>query len=257
MQLFFDKVRIILASLGFLIVMFKKILLSLAIVSTQLLASNDAIIKNLAPFFGKINAKDISKTNFNGVHEVLLRSPIRAILVSSDGRYIIQGDVIDLTTRTPMATSNQVKQLKKALIGEIKEQDKIIFTANHEKYAVHVFTDVDCPFCRKLHAEMQKMNKLGITVKYLASPLVSLHPSAQGKMEKIWCAKDRVKAMDAYKKNKTVPHSKVCKNPVAAQLAIAEQLGVNGTPAIFLPDGTHIPGYISAQALLKRLERIQ
>jgi thiol:disulfide interchange protein DsbC len=30
------------------------------------------------------------------------------------------------------------------------------------------------------------MNELGITVKYLASPLASLHPAAQGKMEKIW-----------------------------------------------------------------------
>jgi thiol:disulfide interchange protein DsbC len=29
----------------------------------------------------------------------------------------------------------------------------------------------------------------------LASPIASLHPKAQGKMEKIWCAKDKVKAM--------------------------------------------------------------
>jgi thiol:disulfide interchange protein DsbC len=46
---------------------------------------------------------------------------------------------------------------------------------------------------------MPEMNALGITIKYLASPLASLHPTAQGKMEKIWCAKDKVKAMNDYK----------------------------------------------------------
>lgn len=101
---------------------------------------------------------------------------------------------------------------------------------------------------------MPKMNKLGISVKYIASPLAQLHPEAQSKMEKIWCAADKVKAMNAYKKHKTVPRSKPCDNPVAKQLAIAQKLGVNGTPAIFLPDGTHIPGYLPADKLLKRLE---
>ncbi len=234
--------------------MFKKILLTLAIISTHTIANNDTIIKNLAPFFGAINAQDISKTPLEGIYEVVLHSPIEAILISGDGRFLIQGDVIDLTTRSKMSGSNNIKQLKKSLLDGIKDKDKIIFKAKNEKYAVHVFTDVDCPFCKKLHAEVPKMNKLGITVKYLASPLAQLHPTAQGKMEKIWCASDKVKALDNYKRKNIVPNSKACDNPVAAQLAIAGQLGVNGTPAIFLPSGTHIPGYVTADKLLKRLE---
>ncbi len=237
--------------------MFKKILLALAIISTQSIANSDNIIKNLAPFFGKINAEDISKTPFKGVYEVLLRSPIESVLVSSDGRYVIQGDVIDLTTRSKMPTSKKINQLKKSLLDGINDKDKIIFKAKNEKYAINAFTDVDCPFCRKLHTEVPKMNKLGITIKYLASPLAQLHPAAQGIMEKIWCADDRVKAIDEYKKNNIVPNSKACDNPVAKQLAIASQLGVNGTPAIFLPNGVHVPGYVTAERLLKRLKTLR
>jgi protein-disulfide isomerase len=37
--------------------------------------------------------------------------------------------------------------------------------------AANTFTDVDCPFCKRLHAQVPKMNELGITVKYLASPI--------------------------------------------------------------------------------------
>ncbi|BAS67342.1 DsbC family protein [Bathymodiolus septemdierum thioautotrophic gill symbiont] len=237
--------------------MFKKILLVLMLASTQSIADKDNIIKNLAPFFGEINANDIEETNFKGVSEVLLRSPIiRSVLISNNGRYLIEGDVVDLFNRKKMTASNKVKQLKKSLIDTLNDKDKIIFKAEDEKYVVHVFTDVDCPFCRKLHAEVPTMNEMGITVKYLASPLASLHPTAQGSMEKIWCALDKAKAMDDYKKYKTIPDSKNCDNPVAEQLALASKLGVNGTPAIFLSDGTHIPGYAPADKLLKAIKTL-
>ncbi|SMM99801.1 Thiol:disulfide interchange protein DsbC [uncultured Candidatus Thioglobus sp.] len=227
--------------------MFKKILLTLVFISAQSIASDD-IVEKLSVFFG---TKNIEKTQLNGIYEVILENPIKSVFIS-DGRYLIRGDIIDLKTQQKIPS--KAKQLKKALLDNIDEKDKIIFKAENEKYAVHVFTDIDCPFCRKLHAEMPKMNQLGITVKYLASPLASLHPTAQGKMEKIWCAEDPVAAMDNYKKNQVVPDSEPCKNPVAEQLEIAAELSVNGTPAIFLADGTHIPGYLSADSLLKRLE---
>ncbi|SMM98074.1 Thiol:disulfide interchange protein DsbC [uncultured Candidatus Thioglobus sp.] len=227
--------------------MFKKILLALVFISAQSIASDD-IVEKLSVFFG---TKNIEKTQLKGIYEVILENPIKSVFIS-DGRYLIRGDIIDLKTQQKIPS--KAKQLKKALLDNIDEKDKIIFKAENEKYAVHVFTDIDCPFCRKLHAEMPKMNQLGITVKYLASPLASLHPTAQGKMEKIWCAEDPVAAMDNYKKNQVVPDSEPCKNPVAEQLEIAAELSVNGTPAIFLADGTHIPGYLSADSLLKRLE---
>ena len=249
--------RIILASKTSIKIMFKKILFTIIFISTQLMADSavnkDSIIKNLTPFFGKINTNDISKTPFEGVYEVLLRSPIRSVLVSNNGRYLIQGDVIDLNIRQKMSSS-AANILKKALISNIDDKDKIIFKAKNEKYIVNAFTDVDCPFCRKLHAEIPAMNKLGITVKYLASPLAQLHPQAQSKMEKIWCAADKAEAMDKYKKYSIIPNSKKCKNPVAAQLKIAAQLGVTGTPAIFLTNGEHIPGYLAANRLLETLE---
>lgn len=153
-----------------------------------------------------------------------------------------------------MPMSGKFKLIKQTLINTINDIDKIIYPAKNEKYIIHVFTDVDCPFCKKLHSGMKQMNDLGITVKYLASPLASLHPAAQGKMEKIWCADDPAKAMDDYKKNNITPNSKACNNPVADQLAMSKQLGVNGTSAIFLSDGTHLPGYVPPTILLQKIK---
>ena len=234
--------------------MFKKILLILSIVGTQAFADKGEIIKNLTPFFGKINPVDIVQTPFDGVFEVIIHNPIGSVLISENGQYLIQGSVVDLTIRQEMASSDKVNQLKKTLINTVKEEDKIIFKAKNEKYIIHVFTDVDCPYCRQLHSGIDQMNALGITVKYLASPIASLHPVAQSTMEKIWCADDRVKAMDEYKTNQIMPHSKKCKNPVAEQLLMGERLGVNGTPAIFLADGTHLPGYLPPETLLQNIK---
>ncbi len=114
---------------------------------------------------------------------------------------------------------------------------KIVFEAENEQYIIHVFTDVDCPYCAKLHSNMDRMNSLGITVKYLASPIAQLHPDAQSAMEKIWCAEDKAIALHEYKTNRYLPDSPDCTNPVAEQLVISQQLGVNGTPSIFFENG--------------------
>ncbi len=234
--------------------MIKSLLLALLLLSSSVNASKDEVIQHLSRFFGEIDKQDIVASNFKGVYEVITYNPIDSMLVSENGRYLIQGDVVDLTTRSLIEKSGRVKNLKLALIATIAEDDKIIYQATDEQYQVHVFTDVDCPFCKRLHNEIDKMNQRGITVKYLASPLASLHPRAQGKMQKIWCAENRNQAMNDYNDLGTIPDSSNCDNPVAQQLNISQQLGVSGTPAIFLSDGTHLPGYLPADKLLNKIK---
>lgn len=235
--------------------MIKSLFLIITLISSSVFANKDDVIQQLSRFFGEIDKQDITQSPLKGVYEVITYNPIDSMLVSEDGKYLIQGNVVDLTTRSLIQKSTRVKNLKLALINTIDDNDKIIYQADNEKYVVHVFTDVDCPFCKKLHFEMDDMNDSGITIKYLASPLASLHPTAQGKMQKIWCAEDKVKAMDEYKKYNILPTDvEPCDNPVAEQLQISKQLGINGTPALFLSDGTHLSGYLPADKLLRKIQ---
>jgi thiol:disulfide interchange protein DsbC len=172
--------------------------------------------------------------------------------ISFDGRYVIQGAVTDLELMTNLS-STRINSIRKNILNSIDENDKIVFKAKNEQYIVHVFTDVDCPYCAKLHANMEKMNSLGITIKYLASPIEQLHPNAQSAMEKIWCAEDKSVALHNYKLMRFLPESVECENPVAEQLAISKQLGVNGTPSLFFADGSNTPGYQDPQELLNSI----
>ncbi|MDC0903823.1 DsbC family protein [Candidatus Thioglobus sp.] len=233
--------------------MIKSLFLVIALLSSSAFATKDEVIQNLSRFFDGIDKNDITDSPFKGVYEVITYNPIDSMLISEDGQYLIQGDVVNIKTRSLIQKSSKVKNLKLALINTIKDSDKIIYKAQNEKYQVHVFTDVDCPYCRKLHNSIGKMNDLGISVKYLASPLASLHPKAQAKMQKIWCADDRNQAMDDYNDSGTIVDVSNCDNPVADQLEISKQLGVTGTPAIFLSDGTHLPGFVPADKLLSKI----
>ena len=231
----------------------KFLAITLILLTNYTLADISVVENKLKPFFPEIKAENISPSQLDGYYEVILTDPfIDVMYISTDGKYVIQGAVTDLELMTNIST-NRINSIKLNILESISDSDKIVFKAKEEKYVINVFTDVDCPYCAKLHANMRQMNDLGITVKYLASPLEQLHPNAQSAMEKIWCAEDRELAMHNYKSKRYLPDSPDCINPVSEQLAISKQLGVNGTPSIFFENGTNLPGYLPPNDILNRI----
>jgi thiol:disulfide interchange protein DsbC len=231
----------------------KFLAITLILLTNYTLADISVVENKLKPFFPEIKAENISPSQLDGYYEVILTDPfIDVMYISTDGKYVIQGAVTDLELMTNLST-NRINSIKLNILESINDSDKIVFKAKEEKYVINVFTDVDCPYCAKLHANMRQMNDLGITVKYLASPLEQLHPNAQSAMEKIWCAEDRELAMHNYKSKRYLPDSPDCINPVSDQLAISKQLGVNGTPSIFFENGTNLPGYLPPNDILNRI----
>ena len=231
----------------------KFLAITLILLSNYALADVSVVVNKLKPFFPEIEAENINPSQLDGYYEVILTDPfIDVMYISTDGKYVIQGAVTDLELMTNIST-NRINSIKLNVLESINDSDKIVFKAKEEKYVINVFTDVDCPYCAKLHANMRQMNDLGITVKYLASPLEQLHPNAQSAMEKIWCAEDRELAMHNYKSKRYLPDSPDCINPVSDQLAISKQLGVNGTPSIFFENGTNLPGYLPPNDILNRI----
>jgi thiol:disulfide interchange protein DsbC len=231
----------------------KLILFSLIIITNSVIANVDTVFNQLKPFFPTITTENIKNSELDGFYEVVLINPqIDVLYISLDGRYVIQGAITDIELMTNLSTK-RINSERINILNSIDENNKIVFKAENEQHIVHVFTDVDCPYCAKLHSNMKGMNALGITVKYLAAPIEQLHPNAQSAMEKIWCAEDTAIAMHNYKTNRYLPNSSDCINPVEEQLAISKQLGVNGTPSIFLENGSNVPGYQEPNELLNSI----
>jgi thiol:disulfide interchange protein DsbC len=205
--------------------------------------------KDLVKIFGG-QPESIQAAPIDGLYEVIYGPKL--YYVSLDGRYLLSGDLFDLKTRTNLTEKNRSDARLKTM-AKVDESEMIIYKAKgEEKHTVTVFTDIDCGYCRKLHQGMAEMNDLGITVRYLAYPRAGVGSSAYDKAEGVWCAKDRHKAMDKAKSGATPPKAN-CETPVKAHLALGATVGVTGTPALVLDDGTLMPGYLPPQKLAAAL----
>ena len=177
----------------------------------------------------------------------------RIVYITSDGRYLVQGKLVDLETRTEI-TDERLSQLKQAALESIGADQMISYSPDKPKHTVSIFTDIDCGFCRQLHAEMEQYNKQGIAVRYLFYPRAGIGSDSYKKAVSVWCADDRQTAMDSAKAGNAVPE-KSCENPVEAHYELGQEMRVQGTPAIVLADGEVVPGYVPADKLRRALDQ--
>ncbi|MCK5921554.1 MAG: thioredoxin fold domain-containing protein, partial [Methylococcales bacterium] len=113
----------------------------------------------------------------------------------------------------------------------------------------------DCPYCRKMHDDMKGYNDAGIAIRYMLYPRAGVKSPSYDKVVSVWCADDRKEAMTKSKNGEEI-EAKTCENPVEEHMAIANQIGVTGTPAIVLESGQLMPGYVPPKDLSKALDQI-
>lgn len=234
--------------------MIKLLFITLTLLSSNVLADKSEILKGLSTYFSGIVEQDVTPMPFNGLYEVVLKDPrIDVVYISEDGRYLSQGEVIDLRTRVNL-TQSRLSGLAKEIMSTTTDAEKIIYKADNEQYVLNVFTDVDCPYCRKLHDDIDALNELGVTMKYLAFPRSGVNTKSFYRSVAIWCADDKEQAMDKAMLQKGNPLVD-CKNPIIDHLILAKKLNVTGTPFMFFENGDHIPGYVKPKELLKEIKR--
>lgn len=161
------------------------------------------------------------------------------LYVSNDGRYLMQGKLYDLQTRTDLG-AGVLASIRDKVLKDLPAGRELSFPAKDAKYTVTAFVDVDCPYCRHMHAQIAEFNQRGISVNYVLFPLDGLHPQATRKAIAVWCAKDRDSAYSAAMAGAD-PGNATCENPIADNLQLGQKLGVHYTPTVLMADGTEIP----------------
>lgn len=238
--------------------MYKKMMLGtiMAAVLATTAAMADAVPADLGeklkPMFGGKAPDSLKATPIANMFEAKFGGEI--IYVSGDARYVFAGELIDAQTKSSLTEASRSAD-RVGLVKTIDASKSIEYKAKgEEKHVLYAFTDVDCPFCVKLHKEVPALNEQGVTVRYLAYPRAGVGSPAYKKMANIWCADDKAAAMNQVKNDGKEVTSKECANPVAEQFELGQKLGVNGTPALLTTDGTMIPGFRPAADLVKMLD---
>ena len=118
-----------------------------------------------------------------------------------------------------------------------------------------MFTDVDCPYCRKLHSQIAEYNRLGVRVRYMLYPRTGPNTESWTKAEQVWCSADRNDALTRAKLGQELEDQALRQQPGGAQLrSSARTSRSQGTPAIIMPNGECVAGYMPPDALLEHLK---
>ena len=222
---------------------------ALALFSSTLHADQTIVISAIQTALPQYEIESAELHEDAGLYLVVLKNG-PTLHVTKDGRYFVTGDLYRVEGDSLV---NETEKAKLAKIETLQESDMIVYKAKDEKAHITVFTDVDCVYCRMLHKEVPKLNEAGVTVRYLAYPRSGIGSESYQKMVSIWCSSDPKGWLSKGKAGGDIPENK-CVNPVADQFNLGNEVGVRGTPSIILDNGVFLPGYLSAEELVKRLE---
>lgn len=205
--------------------------------------------EKLAKRVPELADSELRETPVEGLYE--LSRGMAVGYVTANGRYLLEGDLVDLATGRQI-TEERRRGARKKVLDDAAERS-ITFGADEAEHLVTVFTDIDCGYCRKLHSEIDDYIDAGIGIRYLLYPRSGQKGASYRKAVATWCSEDRKAALTRAKQGKD-PGTKSCDHPVDQHLLAGRQLGLRGTPMMVLPNGEVVQGYVPADRLAARLD---
>lgn len=196
--------------------------------------------------FAQINPDDVFESPIDGWFTV--RKGAIIAYISADSRYLLQGDLIDLETNANLSEKAR-NDARAIMMSAVSDEEVIIFTPDEVEHTVSVFTDIDCTFCRRLHAQIDQYMEQGIKIRYFLYPRNGPTSASWAKAENVWCANDRNEALTLAKLDQEFPTHTCDASIVSTHYAIGQDVGLRGTPAIVLDDGTLFSGYLPPEKL--------
>ena len=218
----------------------------LSLASASVLAdAKGAITAALNSVLPQAEITSIAETPVPGLYEVMMGPQV--LYVSGDGRYMVQGRLVDLVEREDLTEPRQAEARRQA-VEAVGEANMVVFAGDKADHTVTVFTDIDCGYCRKLHSQIDEYEDEGIRVRYVFYPRAGVKSESYKEAVSVWCSEDRNKAMTEAKAGRPI-EEKTCDNPVQSHMELGELLGISGTPAIVLDNGDLVPGYVPPKRL--------
>ncbi len=208
--------------------------------------------ERLAEGFDIIEPQHIDVSPVPGWYQIQKGSIIAYI--SDDGRYLLQGDLIDLESQLNLSSMAR-DEGRRDMMAQLGDDDVIMFAPQEVRHTVTIFTDIGCTYCRRLHNQIDEYMAHGIAVRYVLYPRNGRASREWNTSEDVWCATNRNQALTAAKLDRNFDTESCDATMIDEHYALGQDVGLTGTPAIVLEDGTLIGGYMPPEALALRLEQ--
>jgi thiol:disulfide interchange protein DsbC len=230
------------------------LLAALSISSIAIAAETDEQLEKvrarITEVFEVIEPEDVSSSPVDGWYTIQKGSIIA--YVSDDARYLLQGDLIDLEAQVNLSEQSR-NSARRDVVATIDDGQVIKFSPAEVKHSVTIFTDIECTYCRRLHSQIDEYMSHGIEVRYLLYPRNGPASRSWNTSEDVWCASDRNHALTEAKLDRKIQSTNCDASVIKDHYALGQEVGLSGTPAILLDDGTLIGGYLPPDALNEQL----
>lgn len=195
-------------------------------------AGLDQVKANLARQYPSTKFSAIEKTPISGLYQVVMGKNIAYVELS--GRYFLFGNLFDMHTQRDLTASVRA-EANKVDFAKLPKDQAIKIVMGDGKRVFALFSDPDCPYCRRIEQTLAGMTDY--TVFVFPFPIASLHPEAPATTEAIWCAGNQAQSWRDYLLQGKKPAVKRCTNPIEKNVQLAEKLGIRGTPTLIHQDG--------------------
>jgi thiol:disulfide interchange protein DsbC len=201
----------------------------------------------------KVEVTDIRKLPFADLYEVLVNGQTIAY-TDAKGEVVLVGNLLDVRTRANLTEQRQ-KELLSVDWKSLPLDRAVVYRKGDGSRRIAVFSDPDCPFCRKLEGEIAGLDNL--TVYTFLLPIAQLHPDAARKANAVWCSKDPGRAwLDLMLlEREPAPAPAGCAAPLEEIATLAKKFRINGTPGIVFESGRMVPGLINRVQIEQNLQQ--
>ncbi len=194
--------------------------------------------------------KEVQPAPVAGLYEVMMGSNVA--YTDKSGRYFIFGHLFDMKEQKDITAERQREAQKIPFPSQFLDNAIKIVKGDGNR-TVAVFSDPDCPYCKKLESELARLDN--VTIYLFIYPLETLHPEAKTTAIRIWCAPDKAKAWSEYVLAGKKPALTSCENPINDNVTLGASLGIAGTPTLIAVDGRVWPGFGSAEQIEQWLNK--
>ena len=199
--------------------------------------SSSHMLQRLKSLYPATQFGAVSATPLPGIYEVVLGNQLA--YVDGSGQYFLFGHLYDMKAQRDI-TAERKDLLARIDFAALPLDDALKEVRGNGSRVLAIFSDPDCPYCKKLEADLKALTD--VTIYTFLMPLASLHPDARGKAIAVWCAAEPLKAWRSLMDAGQTPSGTECPHPIERNIALGDRLGISGTPTLVANDGRVMAG---------------
>ena len=203
------------------------------------LANVETLKINLSRYYPNIQVSNIQATAMPGLYSASLDNQI--IYLDENAQYMLVGSMVRLKDQKNL-TKDLMLQQNSVDWKQLPFKDAIKTVKGTGKSQLFIFSDPNCPYCKRLEVELDKLND--VTIYTLIYPLKSQSITVS---KQVWCDPNQAYAWKNLLQKNVQPKEKTCANPIERNLELGKKLGIEGTPTLIFGNGLKMVGGRSAE----------